>query len=59
MAGSPACGPRGLFRLWDACQTPDFRKTTLEDHVRLARALFEHLTERDGRVPDDWMAGQF
>ena len=27
-----------LFRLWDACQTPDFRKTTLEDHVRLAQA---------------------
>jgi ATP-dependent RNA helicase SUPV3L1/SUV3 len=47
-----------LFRLWDACQTPDFRKTTLEDHVRLARTLFGHLTEGDGRVPDDWMAGQ-
>ena len=48
-----------MFRLWDACQTPDFRKTTLEDHVRLARTLFEHLTEGDGRVPDAWMAGQF
>ena len=47
-----------LFRLWDACQTPDFRKTTLDDHVRLARTLFGHLTEGDGRVPDDWMAGQ-
>ena len=48
-----------MFRLWDACQTPDFRKTTLEDHVRLARTLFEHLTEGSGRVPNDWMAGQF
>jgi ATP-dependent RNA helicase SUPV3L1/SUV3 len=48
-----------LFRLWDACQTPDFRKTTLEDHVRLAGTLFGHLTEGDGRVPDDWMAGQY
>jgi ATP-dependent RNA helicase SUPV3L1/SUV3 len=47
-----------LFRLWDACQTPDFRKTTLEDHVRLAKTLFEHLTEGEGRVPDAWMAGQ-
>ena len=47
-----------LFRLWDACQTPDFRKTTLEDHVRLARTLFEHLTSGRGRIPDDWMAGQ-
>jgi ATP-dependent RNA helicase SUPV3L1/SUV3 len=48
-----------LFRLWDACQTPDFRKTTLEDHVRLAKTLFEHLTQGEGLIPDDWMAGQF
>jgi ATP-dependent RNA helicase SUPV3L1/SUV3 len=48
-----------MYRLWDACQTPDFRKTTLEDHVRLAKTLFEHLTEGDGRVPDAWMAGQY
>ena len=47
-----------LFRLWDACQTPDFRKTTLEDHVRLAKTFFEHLTEGEERVPGDWMAGQ-
>ena len=47
-----------LFRLWDACQTPDFRKTTLEDHVRLAKTLFEHLTIGEGRIPDEWMAGQ-
>ena len=47
-----------MFRLWDACQTPDFRKTTLEDHVRLAKTLFEHLTEGEERVPDAWMAGQ-
>ncbi|HVN01153.1 MAG TPA: helicase-related protein [Caulobacteraceae bacterium] len=48
-----------LHRLWEACQTPDFRKTTLEDHVRLVGTLFEHLTEGDERVPDAWMAGQF
>jgi ATP-dependent RNA helicase SUPV3L1/SUV3 len=47
------------FRLWDACQTPDFRKTTLEDHVRLAGTLFEHLTQGEGHVPDAWMAAQF
>src|ERR1700722_8519771 len=52
-------GRTALYRLWDACQTPDFRKTTLEDHVRLAKTMFEHLTEGDGHVPDDWMAGQF
>jgi len=47
-----------LLRLWDACQTPDFRKTTLEDHARLARTLFEHLTGGEARIPDAWMAGQ-
>ncbi len=63
LAADPAVADRArdrsaMFRLWDACQTPDFRKTTLEDHVRLAKTLFEHLTEDEGRVPDAWMAGQ-
>ncbi len=47
-----------LFRLWDSCQTPDFRKTTREDHTRLVRTFFEYLTGGNRRVPDDWMAGQ-
>jgi len=64
LAADPALADRArdrsaLLRLWDACQTPDFRKTTLEDHVRLAGTLFEHLTGGDGHVPDAWMAGQF
>ncbi len=45
-----------LSRLWDACQTPDFRKTTLEDHLRLTRDLFINLTGPAERVPEDWMA---
>ena len=48
-----------LFALWDACQTPDFRKTTLDEHLRLVRTVFEHLTEKSRRLPDDWMEGQF
>ncbi len=48
-----------LIRLWEVCQTPDFRKTTLEDHIRFARTVFEHLTERDRRLPEDWVQGQF
>jgi len=48
-----------LLRLWDVCQTPDFRKTTLEEHLRLAHALFEPLSAGRRLVPDDWMAGQF
>jgi ATP-dependent RNA helicase SUPV3L1/SUV3 len=47
-----------LMRLWEACQTPDFRKTTQEEHTRLIGGLFQHLTQGDRRVPADWMQGQ-
>ena len=53
------CADRSaLIRLWDACQTPDFRKTTPDDHTRLVRLLFDHLSLGNRRIPDDWMAEQ-
>ncbi|HEY9216605.1 MAG TPA: helicase-related protein, partial [Phenylobacterium sp.] len=48
-----------LFRLWDVCQTPDFRKTSSEDHVRLVRDFFGHLTGRTHKIPEDWIARQY
>ncbi len=48
-----------LMRLWEVCQTPDFRKTTQDEHARLIGAMFEHLTQGDRRLPEDWMHGQF
>ncbi len=48
-----------LIRLWEVCQTPDFRKATQDEHTRLIGAMFEHLTQRDRRLPEDWMQGQF
>lgn len=48
-----------LLRLWEVAQIPDFRKTTLDDHVRLARTVFEHLAGPGGRLSDDWIAPQF
>ncbi|MDB5452833.1 MAG: helicase domain protein, partial [Caulobacteraceae bacterium] len=48
-----------LIRLWDVCQTPDFRKSAGEDHLRLVETIYDHLTRRDRRLPEDWMAGQF
>ena len=48
-----------LRRLWEVCQTPDFRKTTQEEHTRLVGKLFEHLTEGRRRIPEDWAANQF
>ncbi len=48
-----------LRRLWEVCQTPEFRKTTLDDHIRLCRTVYDHLTSRTARLPEDWIAGQF
>ena len=48
-----------LVRLWEVCQTPDFRKTTPEDHARLVGGIFEHLTQGRRRLPEDWARGQF
>ncbi len=54
------CADRSaLFALWDACQTPDFRKTTPDGHIRLVRFLFDQLGAGRRKVPEDWMAEQF
>jgi ATP-dependent RNA helicase SUPV3L1/SUV3 len=53
------CRDRDNLRiLWEACQTPDFRKSAMDEHLRLVRMLFDQLTSDARRVPDDWMAGQ-
>lgn len=48
-----------LMRLWDVCQTPDFRKVAADDHVRLVKDFFLHLTGGRRRVPEDWIARQY
>jgi ATP-dependent RNA helicase SUPV3L1/SUV3 len=48
-----------LMRLWEVCQTPDFRKSTRDEHSRLVGSMFEHLTQGVRRLPQDWMQGQF
>jgi ATP-dependent RNA helicase SUPV3L1/SUV3 len=48
-----------IMRLWEACQLPDFQKTTLDEHGRLAREIFQALTGRRGRLTDDWTAPRF
>ena len=63
LAGDPDVVARvrdraALFKLWDVCQTPDFRKVSAEEHVRLVRDLFDHLTTGRRRIPDDWIARQ-
>jgi ATP-dependent RNA helicase SUPV3L1/SUV3 len=48
-----------IERLWDVCQTPDFRKVATEEHVRLAKDFFLHLSSRAQRIPEDWIARQY
>ena len=48
-----------LMRLWEACQTPDFRKTTQDEHPASSAPCSSTSTRGDRRVPEDWMQGQF
>lgn len=57
-AGSRLLGERGLFRLWQACSLPDYRKTGVEAHTRLVARVFRHLTEGNGRLPAAWIAAE-
>ena len=54
-----ARGRDRLRRLWEVCQTPDFRKTTLDEHIRLAKSVFEQLTGGGHRLSEDWMEDHF
>jgi len=48
-----------LIKLWDVCQTPDFRKVATDDHVRLVKDFFFQLTGGRHRVAEDWIAKQY
>jgi ATP-dependent RNA helicase SUPV3L1/SUV3 len=47
----------GVHRLWEACQLPDFRKLTPDEHALLVAQIYRHLMD-DGVLPDDWIARQ-
>jgi len=54
-----ARGRVAIERLWEVCQTPDFRKVAVEEHMGLARDFFLHLTAGRQRIPQDWIARQY
>jgi len=43
--------------LWDVCQVPDYRKIAPANHAELVTTIFDFLA-RDGRIAEDWFAGQ-
>jgi ATP-dependent RNA helicase SUPV3L1/SUV3 len=53
-----ANSPGSVKRLWEACQLPDFRKLTPDEHVRLVGQIYRHLMSDDGVLPEDWLARQ-
>ena len=64
LAQDPAIADRArgravIERLWECCQTPDFRKLALDEHLGLAKEFFLHLTTGKGRIPEDWIAKQY
>ena len=50
--------PAAVRRPWEACQLPDFRKLTPDEHVKLVRTIFDHLMSDVSRLPDDRLEQQ-
>lgn len=53
-----ARGPSMVRRLWEACQLPDFRKASPEDHARLAGRIAHHILSKQGRIPHEWISAE-
>lgn len=51
-----ADAPAAIKLLWDACQLPDFRKLSVEDHARLVAQIYQHLMGPESALPVDWLA---
>nr|MEA2798910.1 ATP-dependent helicase [Phenylobacterium sp.] len=54
-----ARGRVAIERLWECCQTPDFRKLAVDEHMGLAKEFFLHLSAGRQRIPEDWIARQY
>ena len=53
-----ASAPAAVRILWEACQLPDFRKLTPDEHANLVAQIFRHLMSPEGVLPEDWLARQ-
>jgi ATP-dependent RNA helicase SUPV3L1/SUV3 len=53
-----ATSPAAVHRLWDVCQLPDFRKLSIDEHIRLVETIYNHLMGDHGALPEDWLARQ-
>jgi ATP-dependent RNA helicase SUPV3L1/SUV3 len=51
-----AVAPAAAKLLWDACQIPDFRKLSVDEHARLVEQIYQHLMGPESALPEDWLA---
>ncbi len=47
-----------MRRLWDVCQLPDFRKLSIDEHIRMVETIYNHLMSDYGVLPEDWLNRQ-
>ncbi len=52
-----ASGHAATRLFWQACQLPDFRKLTSDEHTQLVGQIIRHLMDR-GVLPDAWLSHQ-
>ncbi len=50
--------PASVRRLWDVCQLPDFRKLSIDEHIRMVETIYNHLMSDHGVLPEDWLDRQ-
>ncbi len=51
-------GEAQVRRLWEACQLPDFRKLSKDEHATLALRIAGYILPEKGRVPSQWAAAE-
>lgn len=50
--------PEEVRRVWEACQLPDFRKLSKDEHVQIALRIAGHIVTPKGRVPSTWVSAE-
>jgi ATP-dependent RNA helicase SUPV3L1/SUV3 len=50
--------PEQVRRVWEACQLPDFRKLSEDEHVQLALRIANYIVPPKGRVPSQWVSAE-
>jgi ATP-dependent RNA helicase SUPV3L1/SUV3 len=50
--------PEDVRRVWEACQLPDFRKLSKDEHVQFALRIANYIVTKKGRVPSQWVGAE-